>query len=64
VGLLVTVQSRDRPPALAGKDAGLKEYPWYFEGREAKPVTSEARQCSLAVIGGRRSRLDRCGKAH
>ena len=41
-------------PAPPGKDADPKEYPWYFEGRGR----------SLAVIGGRRFRVERCGKAH
>jgi hypothetical protein len=57
VGLLVALRPKDRPPAPPGKDADPKEYLWYFEGREAKPVTSrQARQCRVAVIGGRRER--------
>jgi hypothetical protein len=54
VGLLVTVCPRDRAPAPPGEDADLKEYLWYFEGRGRCP----------AVIGARRSRVQRCGKAH
>jgi hypothetical protein len=32
VGLLVTLHSKERPPAPPGKDADPKEHPWYFEG--------------------------------
>jgi hypothetical protein len=50
----VTLHSKDRPPAPPGKDAGPQEYPWYFKGRGRR----------LVVIGGRRFRVERCGKAH
>ena len=43
-----------KTPAPSGKDADPKEYPWYFEDRGRR----------RAVIGGRRFRVQRCGKAH
>jgi hypothetical protein len=54
VGLLVTLRPKDRPPVPPGKDADPKESLWDFEGRGR----------SLAVIGGRRFRVERCEKAH
>jgi len=54
VGLLVTLHSKDRPPAPPGKDADPKESLRDFEGRGR----------SMAVIGGRRFRVERCEKAH
>jgi hypothetical protein len=66
VGLLVTQQSKDRSPAPRGKDADPQEYPWYFKGREAKPVARPLAETvrSLAVIGECRFRAQCCEKAH
>ena len=60
-GSPVTVRPEDRAPAPPGKDADPQECLWHFKGCEAKPVTSEARQCGLAVIGDRRFRAQRRG---
>jgi len=54
VGLLVTLRPQDRPLAPPGEDADPKEYPWYFEGRGRR----------MAVISGRRLRVERYEKAH
>src|SRR5215207_2518358 len=54
VGLLVTLHSKDRPPAPPGKDADPKESLRDFEGRGR----------SMAVVGDRRFRVERCVKAH
>ena len=51
----------NRPPY---EDADPQESLWDFKGREAKPVASEARQCRMAVIGGRRFRVERFEEAH
>jgi len=66
VGLLVTLHSKDRSPAPPGKDADPQEYPWYFKGREAKPVARPQAETvrRMAVIGVRRFRVERCEKAH
>jgi len=66
VGLLVTFHPKDRSPAPPGKDADPQEYPWYFKGREAKPVArpQAATVRRMAVIGERRSRVECCEKAH
>ena len=37
MGLLVTLHSKERPPAPPGKDADPKEYPWYFEWSRTPP---------------------------
>jgi len=50
----VTLRPKARSPAPPGKDADPKESLWDFEGRGR----------SLAVIGGRRFRAERCEKAH
>jgi len=54
VGLLGTLRPEDRPPAPPGKDADPKESLWDFEGRGRR----------MAVIGGRRFRVERFEKAH
>jgi hypothetical protein len=66
VGLLVTLHSKDRSPAPPGKDADPQESFWDFKGREAKPVARPQAETVRrpAVIGGRRFRVERCGKAH
>jgi hypothetical protein len=60
------LRPRDRSPAPPGKDAGPQEYPWYFKGREAKPVARPQAETvrRMAVIGDRRSRAERREKAH
>jgi hypothetical protein len=62
----VTLRPKDRSPAPPGKDAGPQEYPWYFKGREAKPVARPQAETvrRMAVIGVRRFRVERCEKAH
>jgi hypothetical protein len=50
----VTLHSKDRPPAPPGKDADPQESLRDFKGRGRR----------LAVIGGRRFRVERCEKAH
>jgi hypothetical protein len=54
VGPVVTFRLKDRPPAPPGKDADPKESLWDFEGRGRR----------MAVIGGRRFQVERCGRAH
>src|SRR5215207_11223066 len=54
VGLLVTLDAKDRSPAPPGKGADPKESLQDFEGRGR----------SMAVIGDRRFRVERCVKAH
>jgi hypothetical protein len=54
VGLPVPLRPKDRSPAPPGKDADPKESLWDFEGRGRR----------MAVIGDRRFRAERCGKAH
>jgi len=50
----VTLRPEDRLPAPPGKDADPQESLWDFKGRGR----------SMAVIGDRRFRVERCGKAH
>jgi hypothetical protein len=54
VGRLVTLHPKDRPPAPPGWDADPQESLWDFKGRGR----------SVAVIGGRRFRVERCETAH
>jgi hypothetical protein len=48
------LHSKDRSPAPPGKDADPKESFWDFKGRGRR----------MAVIGGRRFRVERCGRDH
>jgi hypothetical protein len=54
VGPLVMLRPTDRPPAPPGEDAAPQESLWDFKGRGQR----------IAVIGGRRFRVERCGRAH
>jgi len=65
VGLLVTLHPKDRSPAPPGKDADPQESLWDFKWSrdEAGGERSETVR-SLAVIGDRRFRVERCEKAH
>src|SRR5215211_5067541 len=52
VGLLVTLQLKDRSPAPPGKDADPKESLWDFEGRGRRMAVIGARQIVRGVAEG------------
>jgi hypothetical protein len=54
VGLLVSLCAEDRPPAPPGEDADAQESLWDFKRRGRR----------MAVIGGRRFRVQRREEAH